>query len=122
LFNVGPTELLVILVIALIVFGPNKLPEVGRSIGRGLREFRRASDEIRGEIEGALNLDGDQDEMPPQESPASEPQDAPPPTTAAEAPANASTTPANPSSVATEPLPSNGQARSDASGDGEGAG
>lgn len=38
--NVGPMELIVILVIALIVLGPKKLPEVGRSIGRGMREFK----------------------------------------------------------------------------------
>jgi sec-independent protein translocase protein TatA len=63
-FNVGPTELLLILVLALIVFGPNKLPEVSRSIGRGLREFRRASDEIQGQIQGALNLDGDGHDEP----------------------------------------------------------
>ena len=40
--NVGPLELVVILVIALIVLGPRRLPEVGRSVGRGLREFRNA--------------------------------------------------------------------------------
>jgi len=38
--NVGPMELIVILVIALIVLGPKKLPEVGRSIGKGMREFK----------------------------------------------------------------------------------
>ena len=38
--NVGPMELVVILAIALIVLGPKKLPEVGRSIGRGMREFK----------------------------------------------------------------------------------
>jgi sec-independent protein translocase protein TatA len=40
--NVGPLELIVILVIALIVLGPKKLPEVGRSIGKGMREFRES--------------------------------------------------------------------------------
>ncbi|HEX2266785.1 MAG TPA: twin-arginine translocase TatA/TatE family subunit [Actinomycetota bacterium] len=54
-FNIGPTELIIILVLALIVFGPTRLPEIGRSIGRSLREFRRASDEIRGEIERDLD-------------------------------------------------------------------
>ena len=38
--NVGAPELIVILVIALLVLGPKKLPEVGRSVGRGMREFR----------------------------------------------------------------------------------
>jgi sec-independent protein translocase protein TatA len=40
--NIGPLELLVVLVIALIVLGPKKLPEVGRSIGKGMREFKSA--------------------------------------------------------------------------------
>jgi sec-independent protein translocase protein TatA len=38
--NVGPTELIIVLVIALIVLGPKRLPEVGRSVGRGMREFK----------------------------------------------------------------------------------
>jgi sec-independent protein translocase protein TatA len=58
-FNIGPAELMVIFVLALLVFGPKKLPEVSRQIGRGIREFRRASDQIQGEIHGALNLDDD---------------------------------------------------------------
>jgi sec-independent protein translocase protein TatA len=40
--NVGPMELIVILAIALIVLGPKKLPEVGRSVGKGMREFKDA--------------------------------------------------------------------------------
>ncbi|MFL5826763.1 MAG: twin-arginine translocase TatA/TatE family subunit [Thermoleophilaceae bacterium] len=46
--NVGPLELVVILIVALLVLGPKKLPEVGRSVGRGLREFK---DAISGEEE-----------------------------------------------------------------------
>jgi sec-independent protein translocase protein TatA len=42
--NVGPLELVVILAIALIVLGPKKLPEVGRSIGKGMREFKDSLD------------------------------------------------------------------------------
>jgi sec-independent protein translocase protein TatA len=38
--NVGPLELVVVLIIALVVFGPKRLPELGRSLGRGIREFR----------------------------------------------------------------------------------
>ena len=40
--NIGPMELVVILVIALIVLGPKKLPEVGRSVGKGMREFKES--------------------------------------------------------------------------------
>ncbi len=53
--NIGFPELLIILVIALLVFGPKKLPEVGRSVGKALREFRRTSDEIKGRIEEEIN-------------------------------------------------------------------
>jgi len=68
MFNIGPTELLVILVIALLVFGPSRLPEVGRTIGKGLREFRKASEEIKSELR--FDLDADE---PPMASPPSSP-------------------------------------------------
>jgi sec-independent protein translocase protein TatA len=48
---IGIQELVLILVIALLVFGPKKLPELGRSIGKTLAEFRRASNEIKHNIE-----------------------------------------------------------------------
>ena len=54
--NVGPLELVVILAIALIVLGPKKLPEVGRSIGKGMREFKES---LSGESEP-----DDEDERP----------------------------------------------------------
>ena len=41
MFNLGPLELMVIFVVALLVFGPDKLPEIGRQVGRAIREFRR---------------------------------------------------------------------------------
>jgi sec-independent protein translocase protein TatA len=57
--SIGFGEILIILVLALIIFGPRRLPEMGRTIGRSLREFRRATSEIRSEIEADL------DEPPP---------------------------------------------------------
>lgn len=51
---IGGMELLVILVIALLVFGPRKLPELGRSIGKGLSEFKRASNELKRSLEDEL--------------------------------------------------------------------
>ena len=50
MFGIGMTELIVILAIALVVLGPKKLPEIARSLGRGLAEFRRASSEMRREF------------------------------------------------------------------------
>ena len=49
--NVGFPELIIIFVVALLVFGPKRLPELGRSLGRGLSEFRRASSELKSSIE-----------------------------------------------------------------------
>lgn len=49
--SVGPWELILILAIALIVFGPGKLPEIGRSLGKGINEFKRASIDIKKQIE-----------------------------------------------------------------------
>ena len=58
MFNIGPTELIVVLIIALIVFGPKRLPEIGRTVGKSLREFRRASEGLREELH--LGLDDDE--------------------------------------------------------------
>jgi len=49
--TIGVPELIIIFVVALLVFGPRKLPELGRSLGKGLAEFRRASNELRSTLE-----------------------------------------------------------------------
>jgi TatA/E family protein of Tat protein translocase len=46
MFNLGPGELAIILVLALLVFGPKKLPEIGKGVGQALREFKRASRDL----------------------------------------------------------------------------
>jgi sec-independent protein translocase protein TatB len=55
MFNVSSTELLVVLLLALIVLGPQKLPELARSIGRGMREFRKMQDEVKDMVQIDLN-------------------------------------------------------------------
>lgn len=49
--SIGMPELVMIFIVALLVFGPKKLPEIGKSIGKGLAEFKRASDELKKTIE-----------------------------------------------------------------------
>jgi TatA/E family protein of Tat protein translocase len=53
--NIGFPELMVILVIALLVFGPKKLPEVGQSVGKAIREFRKATEGIKSKIEDEIS-------------------------------------------------------------------
>ncbi len=65
MFDIGLQEMLVIGVLALLVFGPSKLPELGRMVGRAMREFRRASDEFRSTVETNLHIN-DPDPPPPE--------------------------------------------------------
>jgi TatA/E family protein of Tat protein translocase len=51
MFNIGLPELLIIAAIALIVFGPNKLPELARAFGKAMREFKKATDEVKESFE-----------------------------------------------------------------------
>lgn len=69
MFDIGLQELVLIFVIALIVFGPKNLPQLGRSLGRAMREFRRASDEFRSTIETNLKIN----EPDPVPEPAAQP-------------------------------------------------
>jgi sec-independent protein translocase protein TatA len=66
--NIGPLEIVIILIIALIVFGPRRLPELGRSMGKGIREFKNSL---------TTDKDDDDDEMReierPQQAPAERP-------------------------------------------------
>jgi sec-independent protein translocase protein TatA len=55
--NIGPWELVLVLVIALIIFGPGKLPEVARSVGKGINEFKRATNEVKQQVQEAVSLD-----------------------------------------------------------------
>lgn len=55
--SIGMPELIIIFVIALIIFGPRKLPELGRSLGKSISEFRRASSELRNTLEEEIRLE-----------------------------------------------------------------
>jgi len=59
--QLGPAEVLVILVVALLVFGPKRLPEVGRQVGRGLRELRKIQETVRDELNDVLHHDEPED-------------------------------------------------------------
>jgi TatA/E family protein of Tat protein translocase len=65
-------ELIIIFVIALIIFGPRKLPELGRSLGKSLAEFKRASNELRSTLEEEIRLE-DQKAAAPTPKPAETP-------------------------------------------------
>ena len=71
MFGIGLPELIVILVVALLVFGPAKLPELARSLGRGLAEFRRASSDLRQSLDEATREEPAQEESPRIAPPAS---------------------------------------------------
>jgi Tat protein translocase TatB subunit len=57
--GMGPLELLLILALALIVFGPDKLPEIARQLGRSVNQFRRMTSDVRTELQRGLQLDDD---------------------------------------------------------------
>lgn len=59
--SMGMSELVIILVIALIIFGPRKLPELGRSLGKSIGEFKRASNELRSTIEDEIRVEETKD-------------------------------------------------------------
>lgn len=69
MFGLGMQELLVILVIALLVLGPKRLPDVARSLGKGFAEFKRASEELRETISAGVDLDEEEErrKMPKEE-------------------------------------------------------
>jgi sec-independent protein translocase protein TatA len=86
-FNIGPGELILVLIIALIVVGPGKLPDVGAAIGKSLREFRRAASDVSDAASA----------QPPASPPApAATSAAPPPAPVAPAPAPAPTAPTTP--------------------------
>ena len=87
--SIGMPELIIILVIALIIFGPRKLPELGRSLGKSIGEFKRASNELRSTLEEEIRIEEQRERT----------------TTAAATTTAATTTAATTAAAATPPSP-----------------
>ena len=81
--SLGLPEILVILVVALLVFGPRRLPEIGRTIGKALGEFRRATTDLKRSIDTEVTLE----EVRRQPAASPPPATAPPPEVATQPPA-----------------------------------
>jgi TatA/E family protein of Tat protein translocase len=62
--SIGMPELLIILTLALIIFGPRKLPELGRSLGKSLGEFKRASNELRNTLDEEIRIEEERGQRP----------------------------------------------------------
>ena len=69
--SIGMPELIIILVIALIIFGPRKLPELGKSLGKSINEFKRASADLQNTLEQEIKLEEQKERVTP--PPASQP-------------------------------------------------
>jgi TatA/E family protein of Tat protein translocase len=66
-------ELLIILTLALIIFGPRKLPELGRSLGKSLGEFKRASNELRNTLDEEIRIEEERNTRPTRPAQSAEP-------------------------------------------------
>jgi sec-independent protein translocase protein TatA len=86
--SIGMPELIIIFVIALIIFGPRKLPELGRSLGKSLAEFKKASNELRSTLEEEIRIEEQKDSAAKQAEAAARQAEAAKPTQAAESTAH----------------------------------
>jgi len=76
--SLGMPELIVIFIIALIIFGPRKLPELGRSLGRGIAEFKKATNDLQSSLEREINLEEQRPATPPPAASSARTEDVPP--------------------------------------------
>ncbi|MGY2892414.1 Sec-independent protein translocase subunit TatA/TatB [Deinococcus sp. UYEF24] len=76
--NLGFPEIMIILVVALLVFGPKKLPDLGKSLGNGIREFRKGTQGLKDELEGSMK-DAPATQTPVTQTTAAAPQVVQPP-------------------------------------------
>ena len=73
--SIGMPELMIIFVIALIIFGPRKLPELGRSMGKSLSEFKRASNDLRNTLDEEIRVEDKKPDPPTETKRAEQPLD-----------------------------------------------
>src|SRR5690349_24632189 len=77
--SIGMPEMLIILIIALIIFGPRKLPEIGKSLGKSLAEFKKASNELRNTLEEEIRIEEQRDTTKTTQAPPAAPSATTPP-------------------------------------------
>jgi TatA/E family protein of Tat protein translocase len=99
-FNIGPGELIIVLIIALIVVGPGKLPDVGSALGKSIREFRKAASDVKEST--SLEVPAPAPAPAPTPAPAAAP--APAPAVPAPAPVPVAAAPSEPASVPVAPV------------------
>jgi Tat protein translocase TatB subunit len=103
--SLGPAEILVILVVALVVLGPKRLPEAGRQIGRFVAEVRHWSSAVQAEIRDVIDLDGEPDPAPMAPQKDQPPATAPPSAAPLAQPTPADLNPPAPNPPAPSPAP-----------------
>ena len=99
--SIGMQELIIIFVIALIIFGPRRLPDLGKSLGKSIAEFKRASNELRNTLEDEIRVEEQKLTKPAAPPEAAPPETAPPET--APAPEPTTEPAANTTAPASEP-------------------
>jgi sec-independent protein translocase protein TatA len=92
--SIGMPELIIIFVIALIIFGPRKLPELGRSLGKSLAEFKKASNELKSTLEEEIRLEEQRSTLEERKAATAPPV----------IPQSVTAPPANPTPIADEPV------------------